>query len=76
MGGSSDDLATCPSFTGESGGDWTRKDSDSSTVGNDCAIWTQTAPLDSGGTISGGSATFDNSSSENWVQHGFALKGV
>jgi hypothetical protein len=75
-GGASDDAATASSTTGESGGDWTLKDSGTSLVGSDCSIWLQTAALDSGGAISGGTFTFGGGASENWAQHGFALIGI
>lgn len=58
---------TPASFTGESGGDWTLASSSGTAS---CALWLETAPMASPGTIDGGSAAI---SSSGWANRGFAL---
>jgi hypothetical protein len=66
-----DDDNTIPSFTGESGGDWTVAAEFLTATGTDACLNLQTAAMASTGTIDGGTATM--AAADNWVNHGFAL---
>lgn len=72
--GRGDDAGTRVSFTGESGGDWTQVYDSNSSAGEDSGQSLQTAALDSGGTISGGSQS--DGISELYHVTGFALVGL
>ncbi len=73
-GGLDNNNVSMASFTGESGGDWVQRQTLATAVGSNATMWLQTAALDTGGTISGGSHTLADG--RHWVQHGFALIGV
>lgn len=75
--GASGDQHTWVSMTGESGGDWLQRGTLATGTGNNSSYSLQTAALDSGGTISGG--TISLTSPSNVDEHslcGFALKGL
>lgn len=64
---------TIAAFTGESGGDWAENFYAGTAAGSDCEQQLQTAALDAGGTISGGSCS---NSDDEYVIHAFALVGT
>lgn len=71
------DNHTIGSLTGETGGDWTSRATTGTTTGNNSSYSLQTAALDSGGTISGGSVSVTSPS--NVDEHSvvaLALKGT
>jgi hypothetical protein len=61
---------TVPAFTGESGGDWVLRVSNSTISGNNATLACQTSDQSGGGAISGGTATI---AVTNWTTIGFAL---
>lgn len=68
----SNNAAVVTSFTGESGGDWVIRAYAGSSIGSNCELALQTAALETGATISGGSCA---NSDDEYMLHGFALVG-
>ncbi len=65
------------SLTGESGGDWIQRDTNTTTTGSDAGYSLQTATLDSGGAaISGGSNTPSVVAPDSYASLAFALVGT
>jgi hypothetical protein len=69
------DESTWSSLAGESGGDWTLRAQGTSGTGSNASYCLQTAALNSGGTISGGSSTPTPDANE-YASVAFALVGT
>jgi hypothetical protein len=69
-----DDDDTIAASTGETGGDWTEATAEYLGSGSNSMLQLQTAALDAGGTISGGTSSMSND--DDWAVSSFALVGV
>jgi hypothetical protein len=71
-----DDQTGMGTFSGETGGDWTEPTAEYFTgIGSNLSIQLQTATMQSGGTISGGTAVFGDGG-DDAVGRAFALIGI
>ena len=74
MGGAGEAVSGISSFTGATGGTWNLDYSSFTLVGNNGAMWLETAALAASSSITGGS--FAIAPDENYAQQGFALVGT